>query len=213
MTHQVSLLDYGIGNLRSVHAALAHVGAGVEIVRQEAEIARAERLVVPGVGAFGDCVDTLETLGLFGALERFLMTDRPFLGICVGMQMMVDYSEEFGRHKGLGAIRGVVRRIPDAPVGGPAYKVPHVGWTPLRRPEGADWRGTILHDCSEDESVYFVHSYAVVPERAASSLAEADYHSNRIAAVIHDRNHYGCQFHPEKSGSSGLSILSRFVSL
>jgi imidazole glycerol-phosphate synthase subunit HisH len=212
----VTVVDFGAGNLLSMARALRRCGAEVELAEDAATIARAERLVLPGVGAFGDAMDGLHARRLDSAVLEFLDSGRPFLGICVGMQMMLDSSEEFGRHQGLAAIAGKVRAIPKTGGNGRPHKIPHIGWNALA-PAGTDdppgWSGTILAGIEQDACVYFVHSYTAWPTDEAARLADACYDGRRIAAVLRTGNAYGCQFHPEKSGPVGLEILQNFMTL
>lgn len=212
MSARVTIIDYGIGNVRSVVSAFAAVGADVNLTQRPADLTAAERVVLPGVGAFGDCVAALSGHGFLEPLRAYFRSDRPFLGICVGMQMMMEWSDEFGHHEGLGLVRGGVKRIPRAAEGQPPYKVPHIGWSALTPAVGgASWQGTMLAGCPEGEPVYFVHSFAADPVDPAARVAEVEYHGNRIAAVIQDGPRQGCQFHPEKSGPAGLAMLRQFT--
>lgn len=210
MTNAVTIVDYGRGNILSVSRALESVGASVTLTDDPVAIAAAERLLLPGVGAFGDAMATLQARNLVAPLQAFAETGRPFLGICLGMQLMLDESEEFGSHAGLGLIPGRVQRIPVPEANGVAYKVPHVGWNRLIA-AGADWTGTPLADTADAAAVYFVHSYEARPDEPAHRIADCVYGGHRIAAVIGRDNMIGCQFHPEKSGETGLGILKRFL--
>jgi len=209
----VTVVDYGIGNLRSVCRALEFSGGSVKLSDRGDEIANAERLVLPGVGAFANCMEELERRNLVEPILDYFGSERPFLGICVGMQMMMEWSEEFGHHRGLGLISGGVDAIPPAGSGMTPYKVPHVGWSPLIQPPEVSWSRTILQDCEEGETVYFVHSYKAVPHSESCRLADCDYYGVRVTAVVQDGNRYGCQFHPEKSGGVGLGIMRCFLAL
>lgn len=211
MTRKVTVVDYGLGNLLSVRRALEEVGAEVALAGDPREVERAERLVIPGVGAFGDCVGELRRRSLVDSVLAVIRSGRPCLGICVGMQMLLDGSEEFGPHDGLGVVPGVVAAIPRAGANGTARKVPFVGWANLRRPDGADWKGTILDGLDGEAAVYFVHSFAAHPEPPSSRLADYDYDGVRICAAIRLGAVYGCQFHPEKSGPVGLRIIANFM--
>jgi glutamine amidotransferase len=213
MTTSATVVNYGIGNLRSVCRALEFGGGDVKIATSSAEIRSADRLILPGVGAFSSCMEELRLGGLVDAILDFFISERPFLGICVGMQMMMDSGEEFGLNKGLGLISGPVRAIPASRTDSNRYKVPHIGWTPLKKPRGTDWSDTILADCGENEPVYFLHSYTAEPTDPKARLADADYHGTQISAAIRGGNRYGFQFHPEKSGPAGLSMLQNFLSL
>lgn len=209
---QVTVVDYGAGNLLNVVRALEHCGAVVEVTQSADRIAAAEKLILPGVGAFGDCMQALEQRGLVAALKDYAQSGRPFLGICVGMQVMFELGEEFGDHAGLGIIKGRVTRIPAIGADGDAHKIPHIGWSALK-PTGQTWDGTIFSHVSAhtDPSVYFVHSFMGVPAEAADRFADVDYNGVAICAAIKRGHIYGCQFHPEKSGALGLEILRNFL--
>lgn len=212
MTHHVTVIDYGIGNLLNVVRAFEHLGAAVDVTDDPAKVAEAERLVLPGVGAFGDGMAGLSALGLVEPIRRYADRGRPFLGICLGMQMMLDRSEEFGDHPGLGLIPGNVIAIPATTLDGRPQKIPHIGWNALVRTEaGGTWLGTVLNGIEVGASVYFVHSFMAVPNDPAHRLADCDYGGRRISAVIRSGPLYGCQFHPEKSGEVGLCILRNFL--
>jgi len=212
MTARVTVIDYGIGNLLNVLRALEHCGASIKLV-DKASTANvdADRLVLPGVGAFGDGMDELRARGFDELVKRFAQTGRPFLGICVGMQMMFDTSEEIGEHTGLGLLAGRVVAVPATGADGTPHRVPHIGWRPLlaARP----WQSSILQDVAPGERAYFVHSFSAVPADADARLAEVDYDGRRICAAVQQGNLYGCQFHPERSAHAGLGMLQRFLAL
>ena len=209
----VVVIDYGMGNLLSVRRGIEACGGEVEVTSVPEEIARAERLILPGVGSFKDGMKELHDRGLVEAIREFLSMERPFLGICLGMQMLMSESEEHGFHRGLGIIPGQVLEIPrDDSDGTRSRKIPHIGWSALRRSSSrSDWSNTILQDTSEGEYFYFVHSFMSVPNNIEDVLAECEYDNLDIAACIARDNITGCQFHPEKSGRSGLKILDRFL--
>ncbi len=212
MTLQVTVIDYGIGNLLNVVRAFEHCGASVRrIERATAEDLRADRLVLPGVGAFGDGMAELRGRGFDDLVSRFAQTGRPFLGICVGLQMMFEGSEEMGEHEGLGLLAGRVRAVPPLGADGQPHRVPHIGWRPLER--AADWEGTPLAGLDPADRVYFVHSFAAEPQRQGVRLADVDYDGQRLCAAVHSDNLHGCQFHPERSGAAGLAMLQRFLQL
>lgn len=210
MTARTTIVDYGIGNLLSVSRGLEHSGADVKFAGDAASIAGAERLVLPGVGAFGKATEKLHELGLFEAILRFIESGRPFLGICVGMQLMMDYSEEFGRFDGFSLIAGHVAKIPKTGADGSPHPVPHIGWNRLNR-GGADWENTIFRGLETGVWVYFVHSFTATPESQDHVLSQCDYNGCAITAAIVKDNMTGCQFHPEKSGPVGLAILKNFI--
>lgn len=213
MSRRVVIANYGIGNLLSVQRAFAHQGADVTISDDPALISEAERLVVPGVGAFGRCVQELQLKKLWDPVLEVARSGRPWLGICVGMQMMLDKSEEFGTHRGLGLVAGRVAGIPRCDTDGHAQKVPHIGWNRLQASPSADWQDTVLKNTEADSSVYFVHSYSAIPEDPATVLATTPYGGRHIVAAIRMGNAFGVQFHPEKSGTVGLTVIDTFLSL
>ncbi|MEI7967445.1 MAG: imidazole glycerol phosphate synthase subunit HisH [Betaproteobacteria bacterium] len=210
---RVTVIDYGIGNLYSVGRALEHCGADVQFSPDPAAIESAERLVLPGVGAFADGMRGLLERGLVEPIRQYAAAGRPLLGICLGMQMLVSVSEEFGEHNGLGLIPGRVRPVPSVTTDGAPQKVPHIGWSALRKPPGASWQGSILEKTPPGSAVYLVHSFAVVPENTSHRLADCLYGGHTIAAAIRHGVISGCQFHPEKSGEVGLNLLRAFIHL
>jgi glutamine amidotransferase len=211
MSHRVVVIDYGIGNLLSVTRALTHVGAEVVLSSSPNEVANADRLILPGVGAFGDGMAGLAATGLLDTVRRYAECERPFMGICLGMQMMLDTSMEFGNHKGIGLIAGTVIPVPATTAEGKLHKIPHIGWNRLL--PCADWRGTILDELPAHADTYFVHSFMADPVDPTHRLADCEYNGRRISAVIRRGHLYGCQFHPEKSGIVGLKMLSNFIAL
>jgi glutamine amidotransferase len=202
---RIAVLDYGIGNIHSVAKALRAVGTEPQITSDPDAVRQADMLVVPGVGAFADCLGCLLSRQLDGPVLEFIRSGRPFLGICVGMQMLFAESREFGSHRGLGVIEGTVERLREAE----GIKVPHIGWNALQ--PSRPWSGSVLDGCASGAMVYFVHSFSVAPARGEDWLAEANYGPNRICAAIQKDNVMGTQFHPEKSGDIGLGILRKFV--
>lgn len=214
MALSVSIIDYDVGNLLSVTRAFAAVGADPVLASSPDEIQSAERLVLPGVGAFKDGMKELERRGFSNAILRYCESQRPFLGICLGMQMMLTSSEEFGSHQGLDLISGRVVKVPDVGSKGTRHKIPHIGWNTLC-PGGSagGWDQTILMGLPQDPAVYFVHSYAAEPYDPSHSLATCDYDGVRITAVVYQDNVIGTQFHPEKSGPIGLRMLKNFMAM
>jgi glutamine amidotransferase len=212
----ITVVDYGIGNILSVTRALNHCGAEVLVTNLTNEIISARALILPGVGAFEDGMRGLRKYGLIEPIKDYASRGFPFLGICLGMQMMLDESEEFGIHQGLGLIPGKVIRINDITIKGEVQKIPHIGWNKLRLPnerEKSWWEKTILANIGEKAEVYFVHSYTAVPDHDEHRLADVYYGGRMISAVIRKENIYGCQFHPEKSGEVGLSIIKNFLEI
>lgn len=216
MTHKrITLVDYGMANLLNVARAFEHCGATVHVVEKPDEVLAAERLVVPGVGAFKDCMDELRHRGFDDTVRRFVHTGRPMLGICVGMQALFDVSEEFGEHPGLGILPGRVCQVPRQTVDGAAQRVPHIGWNHLVEPEGGrDWSRTPLEPfLGQRPAVYFVHSFAAQPANPGDRLADCVYGGHRICAAIQRDNLIGTQFHPERSGETGLAFIRSFLEL
>lgn len=214
MKPRITVVDYGLGNLLSVSRALEHCGAVVTLSSAPPDVLEAERLVLPGVGAFKNGMHELNRRGLTNAIRSYAAGGRPFLGICLGMQMMLETSEEFGIHQGLGLIRGKVIAIPRTS-DGLARKTPHIGWSTLRPgPVAQAWSRSILEGLKpEHSSAYFVHSYSAQPADPAQILAQCVYDGWTVTAAVSQGATTGCQFHPEKSGETGLMILSNFCRL
>jgi glutamine amidotransferase len=209
---RVTVIDYGVGNLHNVCCAFEHCGAEVILATDADRIIRAERLVLPGVGAFADGMHGLQEIGAVDAIRLHARSGRPFLGICLGMQMMLDRSSEFGSTGGLSLLPGEVVPIPALGEDGAQHKIPRIGWEQLLLPEGrADWEKSILQGVTSGQSVYFVHSFMAAPANPQHRLADYDYDGIKVCAAIQNGNLYGCQFHPEKSGEVGLEILRNFV--
>jgi glutamine amidotransferase len=205
----VTIIDYGMGNLRSVQKGFEKVGSAALVTADPREVEQAERLVLPGVGAFRDCMDNLRQGGFIEPILRHVESGRPFLGICLGLQLLFTESEEFGRHQGLDIIPGKVVRFPtDLRQGDEELKVPHMGWNQIeiRRP------APVFKGVEDGISVYFVHSYYVVPEDESAVATVTDYGIPFCSAVWRD-NVMATQFHPEKSQQVGLQILKNFAKL
>ena len=209
---RITIIDHGLSNLLSVQRAFEHFGAEVEITSGPAAIEQAETLVLPGVGAFRDGMANLRKYGLIEPIRNKVAEGVPMLGICLGMQMLFDESEEFGRWEGLGLIPGSVVKIPPEDLNGRPQRVPQVGWNSLFPVKGKkDFEGSILCSVAPGKEVYFVHSYEVKPANPADRLAEASFGGRSICAAAQHGNVVGCQFHPEKSGRVGLSIIQQFL--
>ncbi len=210
MAEKVAIVDYGSGNLRSVQKALqratreAGVAARVFVTADAETIANADRIVLPGVGAFGAGMEGLRArVGVLEAMEHsVLAAGRPFLGICVGMQLLADCGREFGAHDGLGWIAGEVTALPQA---APAYRTPHMGWNAVR----VETPHPVLENITE-EAFYFAHSYHFVAENAVHLIGVC-HHGAQLAAIVARDNIFGVQFHPEKSQAAGLALLANFL--
>ncbi|MBE0533499.1 MAG: imidazole glycerol phosphate synthase subunit HisH [Rhodospirillales bacterium] len=208
-----SILDYDCGNLRSLERAFVHVGAQVRMIERAEDVATAGHLVLPGVGAYGQAMDGLSRRGYAEAVAAHAAVGKPLLGICLGMQLLFDESEEFGPHKGLGLVPGRVQMFDKDRAADHGVRIPHIGWTAMRPGPTRSWADTILADVRPDDHFYFVHSFHGRPADPNCVLAEVDYNGERICAAVHRDNVIGFQFHPEKSADAGLAILSRFVGL
>lgn len=197
----IAIIDYGMGNLQSVSAAVQRLGHDYIITSDEKELLAADGAILPGVGAFGDAMAHLREAGLVEAVRKFAASGKPLLGICLGMQLLFSTSEEHGLNDGLGLLPGKAIRFNGS------LKVPHMGWNRL------DFKADspLFHEIPEGH-VYFVHSYHVIPERAEDLLAVTDY-EHPVTAIVGRDNVYGMQFHPEKSGSIGMQLLNNFLSL
>ena len=208
----IAVIDYGVGNLFSLKSSLAAIGQEAVVTRDQEELDRADHILLPGVGAFGDAVEKLRSTGMDRAVLRQAAAGKPLLGICLGMQMLFDESEEFGLHKGLGLIPGRVVKIPDTDVDGHSQKVPHISWDPLYPGGGrTDFSGTALAALKPGEECYFIHSYEAKPVRDEDRLADTVYGGREICAAASHGSVLGCQFHPEKSGAVGLKIIEEFL--
>jgi glutamine amidotransferase len=201
----LAVIDYGAGNLRSVLHALHHLDVkNVQIVQKPEELEGAEKIILPGVGAFGAGMQQLHRQGLVEPIQAAVKAGIPYLGICLGMQFLFETSDEMGNHAGLGLLPGYVTRFEDRP----GLKVPHMGWNQLQicRPS------PLLNNIQADDFAYFVHSYYCVPADPNDTLVTVDYGIPFTAAIQRDHI-YGVQFHPEKSQKTGLAILSNFLGL
>lgn len=209
----IGVVNYGINNIKSVVKALEKIGKKAKIIDTPEEIKAAKSLILPGVGAFKNGIDSLMDKGLVGPLKDSARNGTPLLGICLGMQLLFSESEEFGLHKGLDLIRGKVISLKnprDVKVEG--YKVPHTGWNSLKKPYGKDnaWKSTLLKSTNPGSDVYFVHSFHAVPEDKKHIIATAEYGNQEFCVVAKKDNISAAQFHPEKSGMVGLNILKSF---
>ena len=211
---KITVIDYGLSNLRSVQNAFARCGAETLVTSNPADVRTAEALVLPGVGAFRDGMAGLENLGLVEPIRQRVAEGAPLLGICLGMQMLFDESEEFGHYAGLGLIPGRVVKIPAVDTQGNPQRVPHIRWDPLYPAGGrTDFAGTVLSGVAPGQECYFIHSYEAKPAKESDRLADTRYGGRDICAVAGHGAVVGCQFHPEKSGPVGLAILSQFLNI
>lgn len=196
----IAIVDYGRGNLRSVEKGLSHVGADARIVTDAKSLDNADAIVLPGVGAFRDCMDNLKEAGLVEPVLRNIEKGKPFLGICLGLQLLFNQSEEFGTTEGLGVFKGTVARFPESDL-----KVPHMGWNGIYIKN----RPPILEGVDERSYFYFVHSYYVIPEDEGIVATTTEY-GVEFASMVWKDNIFATQFHPEKSQAVGLEVLKGF---
>jgi glutamine amidotransferase len=199
----IAIVDYGMGNLRSAQRGLENAGAQVRVIQSPRELSGARGLVLPGDGAFGRAMENLRAAGWIEPLCRAAAEGVPFFGICVGMQLLFESSEEMGQHQGLGLFAGSVKRFT-----GP-LKVPHMGWNQIRKLK-PDAGSALLRGVADGSYCYFVHSYYCAPEDTSFSVATTDY-GIEFASIVERGNIFGTQFHPEKSQAAGLKILENFV--
>ena len=200
----IAIIDYDAGNIRSVEKALKFLGQDVKITRDPEEILSAEKVILPGVGAFGDAMGKLKEYGLDQVIRKTAGKGTPFLGICLGLQLLFERSDEAPGVEGLGILKGEILRLPEKE----GYKIPHMGWNSLELVHN----GRLFRDLPEDPYVYFVHSYYLKAADEAIVKARTEY-TTVIDASVEQGNVFACQFHPEKSSETGLKILKNFVEL
>ncbi len=213
---KIALVDYGRSNLFSVEWALEKIGATVEMTSDPESVRRADKLIIAGVGAFGDGMLEMRRRHLSDAVLESARAGKPILGICLGMQLFMTHGEEFGIHEGLNLVRGRCVKLSRRNNGSDVVKVPHIGWNqigfPRDDPEGRRWsRSRLLKGVSPQDCTYFVHSYAVVPADSSCIAAETEYGPNTFCSVLVSENVMGCQFHPERSGYLGLRVYENFI--
>lgn len=204
MEKSLVIIDYDAGNLRSVQKAFAFLGQEAKITRDKDTILQADGVVLPGVGSFGDAMEKLHCYGLVEIIREYIASGKPFLGICLGQQLLFEESDETKGVKGLAILPGIIRRIPDTP----GLKIPHIGWNSLKiKPQAKLFQGL-----SDEPYVYFVHSYYLDAANQEDVAATTEYGTVIHASVEHE-NVFACQFHPEKSGDVGMAILKNFISM
>ncbi|QCU90473.1 imidazole glycerol phosphate synthase subunit HisH [Thiomicrorhabdus sediminis] len=208
---KITLIDYGAGNLLNVQRAFEHCGAEVNIATTPEQILTADRLVFPGVGAFPQAMAQLQKQNLVDTIKE-AANNKPFLGICLGMQMLLDQSDEFELTQGLGLIAGQVKQLPSTSIDGQPMTIPHMGWSQIH-PNQVQWQGSLLADIDANNAFYFVHSFYADVADAKDQLAVFDFGGHAISAALQKDNIIGCQFHPEKSGEMGLKIIESFLQI
>jgi glutamine amidotransferase len=203
----VSIIDYGMGNLRSVQKGFEKIGAQAKVINTPQQVADAEAIVLPGVGAFKNCLENLDSLKLITPIIRSIKSGKPFLGICLGLQILFTESEEFGSTSGLDIIKGkVIRFKTNTCDNTPHLKIPHMGWNSISIKK----EGPYLEGIENETYLYFVHSYYVKPENEKVIATTTDYGVEFVSSILKD-NIFACQFHPEKSQKAGLKILENFT--
>ncbi|MBE5881304.1 MAG: imidazole glycerol phosphate synthase subunit HisH [Lachnospiraceae bacterium] len=200
----IAIIDYDAGNIKSVEKAISALGEKAVLTRKPEEILAAEKVILPGVGSFGDAMEKLHGYGLVEVIKKVVENKTPFLGICLGLQLLFERSDESDGVAGLGILEGEIVRIPDAP----ELKIPHIGWNSLKFPR----EGRLFRGLPEDSYVYFVHSYYLKAADESIVTATTDY-STLIHASVEKDNVFACQFHPEKSSDVGLTILKNFLDI
>jgi len=206
----IVVIDYGLGNIKSIKNAFEALGVEVILSREKEAILNADGVVLPGVGAFSHGMNNLIEYGLDDIIREYVITDKPLLGICLGMQMMMEESEEFGITKGLGLIKGRVIKIPVHQT--KKIKLPHISWNEIKV-KSVDWEDTILEDVPKDSNMYFVHTFIAKPYYKDNILSVTEYENVEFCSSVKKDNIYGCQFHPEKSASMGLGIIKNFIKI
>jgi len=205
---KIGVIDYDIGNVRSTLSAFENQGADVFLTRDREKILASDGLVLPGVGAFQHGMASLRKYNLVKDIKDYIETGKPFIGICLGMQMLFDNSEEFGLSSGLGLISGSVIKLPTKEVKN--EKLPHVSWNELNIVK-SKWDGTILDGINEGSDMYFVHSFIADPEDRSNILSMTEYSGYKFCSSVHKNNIYVCQYHTEKSGKVGLNVIKNFI--
>jgi glutamine amidotransferase len=213
MSHQpdIAVVDYGMGNLFSVVQAFAAVGQRAEITASPERLATADALVIPGVGAFGIAMNVLERTGMADTIRDRASRGVPLVGICLGLQLMMSSSTEFGRHAGLGLVAGETSALRDSPEVPGTARIPHVGWSAVDAPGSRGWGGTPLAGLAPGGAMYFVHSFYVRPDDPGVVLSTSRYFGKTFCSSVARGHLFGCQFHPERSGPEGLAIYARIV--
>ncbi len=209
---KILIIDYKSGNLFSVNQALTNIGLNVLISSNADDIASADAIVLPGVGAFGDAMNNLHNFNLVQPIKQFVESGKPFLGICLGLQLLFTESEEFGYTKGLNLVKGKVKRFNMNNNAGENRKIPQIAWNKINRINDNTWDNTPLQGIKDGEFMYFVHSFYVEPEEPVA-LSETNYDGQTYVSSIQKKNIFACQFHPEKSAQEGLQIYKTWASI
>jgi glutamine amidotransferase len=207
---KIAVIDYGIGNVRSILNAFENQGADVFLTNSKDAILKSDGLVLPGVGAFSHGMNNLEYYDLVDVIKKYVVSGKPFMGICLGMQLLFEESEEFGQTSGLGLISGKVVKLPTKD--DKNEKLPHVSWNEINC-KANKWCGTVLDGVKKGSDMYFVHSFVAQPDNENHVLSITEYSDYNFCSSVKKGNIYGCQFHPEKSGKVGLKIIKNFIKI
>lgn len=208
MSKNIVIIDYSLGNMFSVQQAFAYLGVQAEVTADKNKIRNAHAIVLPGVGAFAEAMNSLNANGLTQEIQESVSNGKPFLGICLGMQLLFDTSEEFGATQGLGLIKGQIKRFV---FDYKSIKIPQMGWNKIQQPEPNKWKGTVLKNVNDGEFMYFVHSYYAVPQNKADVLCVTEYGGVEYCSAVLHENIVATQFHPEKSAQEGLKIYENWI--
>ena len=212
LSKKITIIDYGCGNILNLARAIKFIGYEVDITHDKNKIINSSYVILPGVGAFGNAMKQIEKYNLHNTILEYAKSNKPLLGICLGMQILLTVSYEFGIHKGLGLIEGEVIKISNKK--NKEIKIPHVGWNeiyPIH--DKKEWKNKILKNSSIGKSFYFVHSFVCITKDYDSTIAVCNYSDISIPAVVATGNVFGCQFHPEKSADNGLAVLKNFCEI
>ena len=211
---KVTILDYGFGNVFSLINALKYLKTEVEISNDPKQLLNSDRIIITGVCAFSACINNMKEKGLDDMLKQFAKSDKPILGICIGMQILFERSTEFGLNEGLSLIPGEIRRIPDKDLNGNNLKVPHMGWSEIiQLDDSLERNNGIMGSIKPNRSAYFAHSFSAQNMKKENIVAVADYGGNNLNAIVQRDYIFGTQFHPEKSHNFGLKILENFLNI
>lgn len=208
MSKKIVIIDYSLGNMFSVQQAFAYLGMEAEVTDNIEKIQNADAIILPGVGAFAEAMHALDANGLTNEIKESVAKGKPFLGICLGMQLLFESSEEFGSTQGLGLIKGHIKRFA---FDDKSIKIPQMGWNTINLPQTHKWEGTVLQNVKDGEFMYFVHSYYAVPQNPADVLCETEYGGLKYCSAVIHKNIVATQFHPEKSAKEGLKIYENWI--
>lgn len=208
---KIAIIDYQLGNLFSVQQACSYLGYDAKITSDPSELLKSDYAILPGVGAFADAMSNMKKLDLIEPLKDFISTNKPFMGICLGLQLLFSESEEFGSHKGLGLIDGIVKKFPNRNTEGEKLKVPQIAWNTIYPNLQDLWEKSPLSTCNSGDYMYFVHSFYVQPNADEVVLSNTNYGGYTYCSAILKNNIFACQFHPEKSGMYGISIYESWI--